>query len=126
MRISRSMADLRRAARRPLLPPGQEYLAETRTMLAALRTGFTIASGGAIVTLLLHRWPDWVVVVLSTAFVLIGFTLVWAALRRHQVLRARARAEGREVEQPAWLYMPMSVALQVLIVVVLVLYVLRR
>lgn len=110
-----------------LRPPDPVYLAETRTLMAQLRTGLAIAGAGALVSqLLLTKWSDPVVTVLSMLFVVIGYVTSWSALYRHAVLRRRERAAGRELSQPSWVYVPMTLALQALLLVVLVLYLLRR
>ncbi|MBI5545342.1 MAG: hypothetical protein HY901_15750 [Deltaproteobacteria bacterium] len=48
------------------------------------------------------------------------------ALYRHRTLRKRAGASGHEMDAPTWLYLGVTATLQGLIVVVLVLYLLRR
>src|SRR5689334_17806243 len=116
-----------RAPRRDLLPPDDLYLAETRTLLALLRTGFAVAGGGAVASqFLLARWPDWVTVLMTLPFVAIGYAMSWSAVNRHRQLRKRARLAGRELHQPSWLYVPLTITLQVVIVAVLVLYIVRR
>lgn len=111
----------------PALPPETNYLAETRTLLAGLRTGFSISGvGGLASQALLRKWPEWVAVLLSTPFVLIGCIPMWVAVNRQRVLRKRARASGYHLEQPTWLYLPVVLILQGLILAVLVLCILRR
>lgn len=102
------------------------HMAATRTLLSMVRTGAAIAGGGALVTdLLVKGWPRWVVVVLSSAFVILGYALMWSALKTGRRLRRQIQREQRG---EAFLF-PLrevtfgTVALQLLIATVLVLYI---
>jgi hypothetical protein len=93
------------------------HMAATRTLLSMVRTGAAIAGGGALVTDLL--------VALSSAFVVLGYALMWSALKTGRRLRAQLH---REQSAEAFLF-PLqavtfgTVALQILIATVLVLYI---
>lgn len=105
------------------------YMAATRTLLALVRTGAAISGGGALVTkLLVSEWPRWVVVALSSGFVLLGYWMMWLALKRGRQMRARF---GREQTEEGFLFPVrevtlMTVALQVLIATVVVLFLIGR
>lgn len=115
-------------------PPGADttqlaldrtHLAATRTLMALVRTGSVIAGGGALATdLLVKAWPRWVVVLLSTGFILLGYWMMWAAVRKAKRLRARLthepQAEGFLVSHGQ--FVTMTVLLQLLIASVVVLY----
>ena len=101
------------------------HMAATRTLLSLVRTGAAIAGGGALVTdLLVKGWPRWVVITLSSAFVILGYSLMWSALKTGRKLRVQLE---RAPNQEAFL-VPLrgvtlwTVALQILIGMVLVLY----
>ena len=102
------------------------HMAATRTLLSVVRTGGAIAGGGALVTdLLIKGWPRWVVVMLASSFVVLGYTLMWSALKKGRRLRERLE---RERPDEAFLFplrevMAVTVTLQILIVTVLVLYI---
>lgn len=101
------------------------FLAATRTLFAMLRTGSVVAGGGALVTkLLAEGWSRWVVAALSSAFVALGYWIMWAALRKGRILRARYEALGKEGLFSHRQFTVMTVALQVLIATVLGLYLL--
>lgn len=102
------------------------HMAATRTLLSMVRTGAAIAGGGALVTdLLVKGSPRWVVVALSSAFVILGYALMWSALKTGRRLRAQLH---RQQAEEAFLF-PLravtvgTVALQILIATVLVLYI---
>ncbi|PTL78121.1 DUF202 domain-containing protein [Vitiosangium sp. GDMCC 1.1324] len=101
------------------------HMSATRTLLSLVRTGAAIAGGGALVTdLLVKGWPRWVVVMLASAFVILGYSLMWSALKTGRKLRMRLE---RQQASEAFL-IPLrgvtvwTVTLQLLIVTVLVLY----
>jgi hypothetical protein len=105
------------------------YLAAIRTLLAAVRTGGSIAGGGALVTnLLVKGWPHWIVVALSSAFVILGYSLMWSAMARTRELRAQFEREsgGKAFLYPHRGIIFTTVVLQVLIAIVLALYLIRR
>src|SRR5688572_19988897 len=105
------------------------YMAATRTLLAVVRTGAVIAGGGTLVTqLLVKGWPRWVVVAISSAFVVLGYALIWSALKRGRKLRERLE---RVDEEQSFLFphrqvTAVTVALQVLIATVVVLYLISQ
>src|SRR3954466_4494145 len=100
------------------------YMAATRTLLALVRTGAGIAGGGALVTkLLVQGWPRWVVVALSSAFVVLGYWMMWAAVKTGRKMRARVEdADGGFLVSHRQ-FIVMTVSLQLLIAAVVVLYV---
>ncbi len=100
------------------------YMAATRTLLALVRTGAGIAGGGALVTkLLVQGWPHWVVITLSSAFVVLGYWMMWSALKKGRQLRARAERAEEAFLFSHRQFMIMTVSLQLLIAAVVVLYV---
>ena len=104
------------------------HMAATRTLLSLVRTGASIAGGGALVTqLLVKEWPRWIVVTLSSAFVILGYSLMWSALKQGRRLRARVEHEkaGEAFLVPLREVTAWTVALQLLIATVLVLYLIR-
>ncbi|MGZ3459760.1 MAG: DUF202 domain-containing protein [Archangium sp.] len=101
------------------------HMAATRTLLALVRTGAAVSGGGALVTdLLVKGWPRWVVLTLSSAFVVLGYALMWSALKKSRKLRARLEREqaGEAFLFPLRAVTIWTVALQILIATVLVLY----
>ncbi|HEY8210955.1 MAG TPA: DUF202 domain-containing protein [Myxococcaceae bacterium] len=103
------------------------YMAASRTLLAMVRTGASIAGGGALVTkLLVQGWPSWVVIALSSAFVILGYWLMWAALKKGRQLRAQAEPGEMAFLFSHRQFAAMTVVLQVLIAAVVALYLLRR
>lgn len=101
------------------------HLAASRTLLALIRTGSVIAGGGALATdLLVKTWPRWVVLVLSTGFILLGYWMMWVAVRKAKKLRARLthdpQTDGFLVTHVQFVLM--TVILQILIALVVVLY----
>lgn len=110
----------------PQLELENTHMAATRTLLSMVRTGAAIAGGGALVTdLLVKGSPRWVVVALSSAFVILGYAMMWSALKTGR--RLREQLQRRQTEE-AFLF-PLravtfgTVALQILIATVLVLYI---
>lgn len=100
------------------------YMAATRTLLAVVRTGAGIAGGGALVTkLLVQGWPHWVVITLSSAFVVLGYWMMWAAVKTGRKLRVRVEQVERGFLFSHRQFMVMTVSLQLLIATVVVLYV---
>jgi hypothetical protein len=103
------------------------YMAATRTLFAMLRTGSAVAGGGALVTkLLVTGWPSWLVTALSAAFVLLGYWIMWAALRRGRQLRKHLEITGREALFSHRQFALMTLALQALIAIVVVLFLLAQ
>jgi len=103
------------------------HMAATRTLLALVRTGAAIAGGGALVTeLLVKGWPRWVVIALSSAFVILGYAMMWSALKTGRRLRMRLEREkgGEAFLVPLRGVTVWTVTLQLLILTVLVLYLL--
>lgn len=101
------------------------HLAATRTLMALVRTGSVIAGGGALATdLLVKAWPRWVVLLLSTGFILLGYWMMWSAVRKAKKLRARLTHE--HVTDSFLVshrqFVTMTVLLQLLIAAVVVLY----
>ncbi|MCY1078549.1 DUF202 domain-containing protein [Archangium lansingense] len=103
------------------------HMAATRTLLSMVRTGAAISGGGALVTeLLVKGWPRWVVLTLSSAFVILGYALMWSALKKGRQLRVRLEREqpGEGFLLPLGEVTVWTATLQILIVTVLVLYIL--
>jgi hypothetical protein len=101
------------------------HMAATRTLLSLVRTGAAIAGGGALVTdLLVKGWPRWVVVLLSSGFIVLGYALMWSALKTTRKLRLRLEREqaGEAFLLPLRAVTLWTVTLQLLIATVLALY----
>ncbi|WP_143196158.1 DUF202 domain-containing protein [Archangium sp. Cb G35] len=101
------------------------HMAATRTLLSMVRTGAAISGGGALVTeLLIKGWPRWVVLLLSSGFVFLGYALMWSALKKGRKMRAQLEREqtGEGFLLPLGEVTAWTVALQLLIATVLVLY----
>ena len=117
------------ASSRPTDALQTTYMAATRTLLAMVRTGAAISGGGAVVTnLLVKGWPRWVAVTLASAFVVLGYWLMWAALKEGRKLRAKLEAEMGQRGQlfshrDATFF---TVSLQLLLATVLALFLLRH
>lgn len=110
-------------------PLDNTHMAATRTLLSLVRTGAAIAGGGALVTdLLVKAWPRWVVITLSSAFVILGYSLMWSALKTGRKLRVQLeRQQAHEAFlAPLRAVTLWTVALQILIGTVLVLYLIGR
>jgi uncharacterized membrane protein YidH (DUF202 family) len=105
------------------LAEARTCLAAERTLFAALRTGLAIAGGGSlVVTLLGDSWPYWVQVPLVAAFVLVGYGMTIAGLRRY---RAVLRLVGSRATEDAVAVRTMMIAmgiLQLVIVIVAILF----
>jgi uncharacterized membrane protein YidH (DUF202 family) len=100
-------------------------LAASRTVYAVVRTGLSIAAGGAVATtLLVQRWPHWVAGLLHGAFVVIGYSLMWGALSRYRALDRRMTAKGYPLQISTRQLTLLTVALQLVLLAVLVLYLL--
>jgi hypothetical protein len=101
------------------------HMAATRTLFSLVRTGAGIAGGGALVTdLLIKGWPRWVVLTLSSAFVVLGYSLMWSALKTGRHLRAQVedKQHGEAFLFPLRKVTVWTLSLQFLIATVLVLY----
>nr|UUL70784.1 hypothetical protein [Vitiosangium cumulatum] len=101
------------------------HMAATRTLLALVRTGAAISGGGALVTeLLVKGWPRWVVLSLASGFVILGYAMMWSALKTGRRLRVRLEREqaGEAFLVPLRGVTIWTVTLQILIALVLVLY----
>ncbi|NMO13383.1 hypothetical protein HPC49_08575 [Pyxidicoccus fallax] len=118
----------------PSQPPADEssrlaldnnHMAATRTLFSLVRTGAAIAGGGALVTdLLIKTWPRWVVLSISSAFVVLGYALMWSALKTGRRLRAQVefKQAGEAFLFPLRKVTVWTLSLQFLILMVLVLY----
>ncbi len=100
------------------------HMASVRTLLALIRTGSVIAGGGSLATeILVKEWPRWVAVVITAAFVLLGYGMMWSAVAMGRKLRARLPPGGLpDVPMLShFQFVVMTVSLQVLIALVVVL-----
>lgn len=71
------------------------------------------------------EWPDWVVGLLSTAFIVVGFAIMLGELQRYRAIAARLKVEDAVEPIPTRLAVVLTVVLQVTTVVVLILFLLR-
>jgi putative membrane protein len=101
-------------------------MASTRTFFALLRTGLAIAGGGSAITAILARdWPDWVVGLLASVFIIVGFTIMFGGLHRYHRLAKRLAIEDAVEPIPTRLVLVLTIVLQVATMIVLVLFLLR-
>jgi hypothetical protein len=103
-------------------------MAAVRTLLSLVRTGAVISGGGALVTeLLVRAWPRWVVGLLSSAFVLVGYWLMWSAIRTAMALRTQIERErpGQGFLYPHRQVVAVTLVLQILIAIAVALYLIR-
>lgn len=71
-------------------------LASERTLYAVLRTGLSIAGGGAVVVELLGSdWPSWLKSILAGALVVAGYAMIIAGLRRYEDVARQVEATSR-------------------------------
>ena len=101
------------------------YMAATRTYFAMLRTGLAIAGGGVLITsILAEGWPNWIIGLLASIFIIVGFLVMIIALWRYRRLAQElATQEGLDVIAPSAL-MLLTVLLMIALVVVLALFLL--
>lgn len=101
-------------------------MASTRTFFALLRTGLAIAGGGSAVTAILARdWPDWVVGLLASVFILVGFAIMLGGLQRYRKMAERLAVEGEVEAIPTRLIVVLTVVLQAATLAVLILFLFR-
>lgn len=99
------------------------HMAATRTYFALLRTGLAIAGGGTLVTsILAEGWPDWVIAILSSAFILVGFVIMIAGLQRYiSEIENLSGKEEFKIISPKLLFV-LTLILQAATVIVLILF----
>ena len=80
-------------------------MAAIRTYFALLRTGLAIAGGGAIITSILARdYPDWVIWLLASVFVVVGFGIMILGLRNyHKITQQMAIEDQATAVSIRWL-----------------------
>ena len=88
--------------------------------------GVAIAGGGtAITTILAEGWPDWVIGLLATVFIVVGFTIMIVGLQRYHQMAQRLAVEEEVEAIPTRLIVVLTVLLQAATVTVLILFLLR-
>ena len=98
-------------------------LASERTFYALLRTGFTIAGAGTLIaTLLSNNWPYWLSGIFASVFVVSGFSIIIAGLRRHHRINFSLDVDDEFNPIPTRLFVVLAVVLQVTLVVAIFLY----
>ncbi len=98
-------------------------LASERTFYALLRTGFTIAGAGTLIaTLLSKNWPYWLSGIFASIFVISGFSIIIAGLRRHQQMNASLDVDDEFNPIPIRLFIALAIVLQVTLVAAIFLY----
>jgi len=98
-------------------------LASERTFYALLRTGFTIAGAGTLIaTLLSKNWPYWLSGIFASVFVVSGFSIIIAGLRRHHRMNSSLDVDDEFNPIPTRLFVVLAVVLQVTLVVAIFLY----
>ena len=103
-------------------------MASERTLFSLIRTGFTIAGGGVLITKLLaaDNWTVWLTALFSLIFVTVGFAFILVALHRyHQVVGKIEVHEGID-PIPSRLVSALVVLLQVTFIAVLVVFFLKQ
>jgi hypothetical protein len=77
-----------------------------------LRTGLAIAGGGALKTSILARdWPEWVIWLLSTVFVVVGFGVMIVGLQKYNQITEQLAIE----DEPSAISFPLLAALTVIL-----------
>ena len=101
------------------------HMAAERTFQATLRTGFAIAGAGTvIVTILGQDWPEWLSLLLSGVFIVVGYTMIIIMLQRYQKVVNDLRVDhGLDVTSPRYAIF-LTVILQVALALVVVLFLL--
>ena len=102
-------------------------MASERTLFSLMRTGFTIAGGGVLITKLLagDEWVAWMTGLFSLIFVTVGFIFILIALHRyHQVVGKIKEHEGIN-PIPSRLITVLIVLLQITFTAVLVVFILE-
>ena len=99
-------------------------MAATRTYFSLLRTGIAIAGVGALVTsILADGWPEWVIGLLSSIFIFIGFAIVIAGLQRYLIIAKKLLSATDELNVMSHrLLISLTVILQVATVTVFILF----
>ena len=101
------------------------HMAATRTFFALLRTGLAIAGGGTLITTILaDGYPDWLIGLLSSVFILVGFTITIGGLRRYHALAKRLAVSDDFEAMPIQLISAMAALLLAATIIVLALYLL--
>ena len=100
-------------------------MAAIRTYFALLRTGLAIAGGGALITSILARgWPEWVIWLLASVFVVVGFGIMILGLRNyHQITQQLAIEDESTAISIRWL-VALTVILLLATIAVLILFLL--
>ena len=99
-------------------------MASERTLFSLIRTGFTIAGGGVLITNILagDNWVTWLTALFSAIFVTVGFAFILVALHRyHQVVAKIEKHDGID-PIPSRLISTLVVLLQLTFVFVLVVF----
>jgi uncharacterized membrane protein YidH (DUF202 family) len=101
------------------------HMAVERTYFATLRTGLAIAGAGTVVVGIVGEdWPEWLSLLLSAVFVVVGYTMILVTLNRYQKIVNRLKIEHKlDVVSPK-LTVLLTVVLQVALAAVLVLFLL--
>jgi uncharacterized membrane protein YidH (DUF202 family) len=101
------------------------HMAVERTYFAVLRTGLAIAGAGTVVVGIVGEdWPEWLSLLLSGVFVVVGYTMILVTLNRYQKIVNRLKIEHKlDVTSPK-LTVLLTVVLQVALAAVLVLFLL--
>jgi uncharacterized membrane protein YidH (DUF202 family) len=100
-------------------------MAVERTYFAILRTGLAIAGAGTVVVGIVGEdWPEWLSLLLSGVFVVVGYTMILVTLNRYRKIVNRLKIEHKlDVASPK-LTVLLTVVLQVALAAVLVLFLL--
>jgi len=103
-------------------------MAATRTYFSLLRTGIAIAGVGALVTsILADGWPEWVIGLLSSIFIFIGFAIVIAGLQRYLIIAKKLLSATDELNvMSPRLLISLTVILQVATVTVFILFLIGK
>ena len=112
------------AVERTHLAAERTHLAAERTYFSVLRTGLAVAGAGTvIVSILGEHWPEWLNLLLSGVFIVVGYTMIIVMLNRYQQIVNKLRIEhDLNVMSPRWailLAMVLQVALAAVMALVL-------
>lgn len=109
-----------------MLAVQRTYMAAERTFYAVLRTGLAIAAGGTVIVRILgDRWPEWLSLLLSGVFIVVGYTMILVSLNTYRKAANKLKIEhDLDVMSPK-LTITLTIILQAAVAIVLGLALLR-
>jgi uncharacterized membrane protein YidH (DUF202 family) len=109
-----------KSVNKDILALQRTYMAAERTFQATLRTGFAIAGAGTVIVAFLgEKWPEWLSVLLASAFIVVGYTMIIMMLERYQKIVNKLKIDhDLDVMSPRYSII-LTVILQVALAIVL-------